>query len=472
MPNSMLRWQIRPNAQAPRWWSVVGVLVLVLGGVGDGLAQEPAAPQENAPQAPERVEVQGVSSDEQIAARLQDILVATEWFENPQVSVRDGVVFLAATTGRKEYRDWAGELARKTADVAAVVNRIQVAERSPWDFSPALDQLRILRDQALARLPVFAVALLLLLVFIALARLAVRLLRELMVRRDTRPLLRDVLAWAVALPVVLFGVYLALQVAGLGRLAVSLIGGTGLAGLVVGFAVRDIVENFFAGFLISLRNPFRTGDLIEVEGHLGVVQRVTSRGTVLMDHDGNHVQIPNATVYKSTILNFTANPRRRMNFAVGIGYESAISRAQELAMAVLRAHPAVLDDPEALVLVEQLASATVNLRIYFWYDSRAYDGLKIRSSLMRLVKRSFEENRISMPDDAREVIFPQGVPVHMLEEPAARGGESAPAAAPAAEPEISIATAAEGDLRSEEETIQEQGRSSRSPEEGADLLKP
>ena len=108
-----------------------------------------------------------------------------------------------------------------------------------------------------------------------------------------------------------------LRVAGLTQLALTVLGGTGLIGIIIGFAFRDIAENFLASLLLSMRNPFNGGDLIEVAGYTGIVQNLNTRSTVLLTLDGNHVQIPNATVYKSTIKNYSSIPSRRAEFLVG-----------------------------------------------------------------------------------------------------------------------------------------------------------
>jgi small-conductance mechanosensitive channel len=242
------------------------------------------------------------------------------------------------------------------------------------------------------------------------------------------------------------------------------VGGTGLIGLVVGIAFRDITENFLASLFLSLQQPFREGDLVEVAGITGFVQRLTSRTTVLMTPDGNQVQVPNSTVFRSTLRNFTSNPNRRDDFLVGIGYDDSIAFAQEIALKVLAEHPAVLTEPEPMVLVENLGPATVNLRVYFWLDGGRHSLLKVKSSVIRLVKRAFQDAGISMPDEAREVTFPDGVPVRMLE----REGTAPPAAArPAAEPGT-VATEAETGLQSEAGEIQEQARRSWTP--GENLL--
>lgn len=109
---------------------------------------------------------------------------------------------------------------------------------------------------------------------------------------------------------------------------------------------------------------------------------------------------------------------------IGIGYEDSIAGAQEVALAVLREHPAVLKEAEPLILVESVGSATVNIHIYFWIDGSQHSWMKVKSSVIRLTKRAFQTAGISTPDEAREMVFPQGVPVRML---GREGNQSAPA---------------------------------------------
>ncbi len=124
------------------------------------------------------------------------------------------------------------------------------------------------------------------------------------------------------------------------------------------------------------------------------------------------------------------------------------------------------------MLVDRLGSATVNLKVYFWYDGSRYNGLKVKSSLIRLVKQAFEKENISMPDEAREILFPEGVPVHMIEGTAERPAKEITEGKPA--PPVvreEVTTDAEGGLASEELQLRDQARSSRVPEEGESLLK-
>lgn len=419
------------------------------------------------PEPPGKVEVRPAAKDDEIGQRIADILTATGWFGDSSVTVQEGIVFLKGTTETDESRQWAGSLAKNTEGVVAVVNQIAVIPTMVWDFDPTFQVLNDLIRGFVRLLPLLVVAVAVILVSWVIARLTVYALRHALLARSLSRLLREVMARAGGIIVMLAGVYLVLRIAGLTQLALTVVGGTGLIGLVLGIAFRDITENFLASLFLSFQQPFREGDLVEVANVTGYVQRLTSRTTVLMTLDGNQVQVPNATVFKSTIRNFTSNPNRRDDFIVGIGYDDSIPFAQEVALKVLAEHPAILNEPEPLVLVENLGPSTVNLRVYFWLDGAQHSWLKVKSSVIRLVKRAFQDAGISLPDEAREVTFPDGVPVRMIERGQAADTADAAVAKPTVEPET-VATKAEAGLQSEAGEIKEQARRSWTP--GENLL--
>lgn len=424
--------------------------------------------------APTKVDVKPVARDEEIRERLQNVLEATEWFTAPEVRVEEGVVFLDGMATTEELKKWASDLARNTQDVVAVANRMEVAESSIWDLAPAWSGLSKLWREFIRAMPFLLFGLLILAVSVGGSMLATRKTRVLLRSRVQAKLLRNVIAYGAGVFVLLFGTYIVLRVSGLTQLALTVVGGTGLIGLAVGIAFRDITENFLASVFLSIQRPFETGDLVQISGVTGYVQQLNIRTTILVTLDGNLAQIPNATVYKNNLLNFTTNSNRREDFDVGIGYDDSINEAQEIALKVLTDHPAVLNRPEPLVLAESLGKATVNLRIYFWVNGREHSWLKVRSSLIRLVKCAYQKQGISMPDEAREVVFPQGVPVTMLAgtsavEPAATPGNASPADSTNAELEV-VSTKAEAGFSSEASVIEEQGRQAQPLQEGENLL--
>jgi len=423
-----------------------------------------------------KVDVKPVAHDEEIRQRLQSVLEATGWFVEPRVRVEQGVVFLNGPVESDELKKWAGDLARNTQDVVAVANRMEVAAPSMWDFQPAWSGLLALWRDVMRSLPFLAFGLLILILSVGAGAFATRATRTFLQRRLRAKLLRTVVARGVGVIVFLIGTYIVLRVSGLTQLALTVVGGTGLIGLAVGIAFRDITENFLASIFLSVQRPFETGDLVEVSGVTGYVQQLNMRTTVLMTLDGNLVQIPNATVYKSNVRNFTSNANRREDFVVGIGYDDSINEAQEIARKVLGEHPAVLKDPEPSVLADSLGKATVNLRVYFWLNGREHSWLKVRSSVIRLVKLAFQENGISMPDEAREVVFPQGVPVAMLDGETSKSqvNNARKRSAPVTDqrPRLNVAsTKAEAGLYSEADVIKQQAKQAQPLDDEENLLR-
>ncbi|WP_235679145.1 mechanosensitive ion channel family protein [Aquibium microcysteis] len=383
------------------------------------------------------------------ARRLKEILDSTRWFARSSVSVHDGVAFLEGETGGEEQRRWAGELAANFPGVIAVVNRIELPGDVGDTFLRAGEESARLYKRVVQAWPLILLAVVIAFATWIVAVIVNRASSAFLTPRIASPLLRSVIARALSVPVFLLGIYFVLQVAGLTNLAVTVLGGTGLIGIVIGFAFRDIAENFLASVLLSVRNPFRSGDLIDVAGHVGIVQNLNTRSTVLLTLDGNHVQIPNATVYKSIIKNYSSIPSRRAEFMIGIGYDSSTAAAQAIIAGVLAKHPAVLAQPEPLVLVDQLGAATVDLRVQYWFDSATYSPAKINSALLRLSKNALMAGGIEMPDTAREVVFPKGVPIRRAD----RASRPRPAALPREDPvppsDGEAATVGEGDLASE-----------------------
>jgi len=163
---------------------------------------------------------------------------------------------------------------------------------------------------------------------------------------------------------------------------------------------------------------------------------------------------------------------------IGVGYDISTASAQEVIRGVLGRHEAVMGDPEPLVLVDTLGASTVNLKVYYWIDGHRYSVVKVKSALLRLMKKALTDAGISMPDEAREVIFPQGVPVLHLEGQAERAAqrmaehdieETVRAERDAVESEED-ATSSEGDLSNERHDIESQAASAGTIEGETDLL--
>lgn len=348
-------------------------------------------------------------------------------------------------------------------------------------LSSAQSLLSELWSGFLYRLPGLALGVALMAVFIVLAPHAAKILVKPLTRTTTSPLLRSVIQRSVSLVLILLGIYLFLFLAGLTGFAIAVVSGTGVVGLILGFAFRDIAENFISSLLLTIQRPFRIGDIVQINDFTGIIQKVTARATTLVDFDGNHIQIPNATIYKGVIKNLTANPLMRGQFVIGVGYDSDIQQAQQIAQKITALQENVLKDPEPQILIDELGASTYNVKVYFWVDVEKTSVLKMASVLMRNITQAFLDANISMPDDARERIFPQGLPIHNETDNTKSEVSVSPLPPMSADKtsddsqsetvnKLPNEGSANDDVSSEANEIREQARRSRDPEAGENIL--
>jgi small-conductance mechanosensitive channel len=156
--------------------------------------------------------------------------------------------------------------------------------------------------------------------------------------------------------------------------------------------------------------------------HSGKVIRLTSRDTVLMTYDGNHLRIPNSVIITSALTNYSRNPLRRFDFAVGVSTNLDLVEVRRLGLETLGSLSSVLDDPGPNILIEELGDSTVNMRFFGWVDQRENDFAKSKSEAIRLVKVAFDDADIEMPEPIYRVHLQEAgaVAAKETEEPVTR----------------------------------------------------
>ncbi len=177
----------------------------------------------------------------------------------------------------------------------------------------------------------------------------------------------------------------------------DIIAGLGISTVAIGFAFKDILQNYFAGLLILWRQPFKVGDQIKVKEFEGTVEEINMRSTRLKTYDGERAILPNGDVYTSVMLVKTAYDKRRTKFVVGIGYPDSIEEARQVIHDVLNGIEGVLKDPGPWVYVTELAGSSVNLTVYFWTESHQANVLKISDQVITGVKLALDKASIDMP---------------------------------------------------------------------------
>lgn len=366
------------------------------------VAQSGSAPVADQPSGPISVE-DSATQDAAIAVRIRDILGELDGYEDVTVTVTSGIVTLKGTTLSSDLAEALSELVTRVDGVVAIRNDVvettDVAER----LSPAMERFRQRMGQVVAYLPLLAVAVLAFALIFGLGLLIARV-RQPWDRLAPNAFIADIYRTVVRLGFLIAGLVLALDILGATALLSTILGAAGIIGLAIGFAVRDTVENFIASIMLSIRQPFRPNDTIEINGDEGKVIRLTSRATILLSYDGNHIRIPNATVFKSRIVNFTRNAERRFLFDVGVAPDSDLALALRLAEDSLAALPFTLQTPAPSVWIQEIGDSTVTLRMTAWIDQRESGLLAAKSESIRLILNRFTESGIAMPEPTYRVI--------------------------------------------------------------------
>ena len=266
--------------------------------------------------------------------------------------------------------------------------------RGRFDF--AFDKLSAGLTAFIAWLPLLAVAVLIVAFAAWLAGFVSRRLHLLRLRTDN-PYMNGLIRNVVRAVIVLFGVVVALNLLNATALVTAVLGSAGVVGLVLGFAFKDIAENYVAGILLSLRQPFAPGHHVVIDGNEGKVVALHSRTTVLMTMEGNELRLPNALVFKAIILNYSRNPNRRFDFTIPIDLAQSIRSAQSLALEQICGIDGLLQDPAPSWTVHEYGPGGIVLRFFGWVDQRSSDLGKVRSEAIRRVKAAFAEAGIEAP---------------------------------------------------------------------------
>lgn len=214
-----------------------------------------------------------------------------------------------------------------------------------------------------------------------------------MVRADLDPILVN-FASSIASGILLVIVL----IAALDRLGVdttSFIAVLGAAGLAVGLALKDSLQNFAAGIMMIIFRPFKLGDFIEAGGVSGVIEKISVFSTIMKTGDNREIIIPNGQIYAGAITNYSARDTRRIDMVFGIGYDDDILKAKQIMEDILAAHELVLDEPAPAVALAELADSSVNFNVRPWVKSGDY--WPVRSDLLQKIKLAFDANDISIP---------------------------------------------------------------------------
>lgn len=356
------------------------------------------------------VAVDDVAEDRDISRRLSKIYDAAEtagWLSNCHVQLDSGIVTLSGLADSDEHRQWAENVARKTEDVVAVINELEV------DGSLDIQSTQMIVQESLTRLwsdflkrsPLLFAALIIIILTSLAARAVGWVGLKALEHRRIRSSLKDLIYQLSSIAVWIVGLLIATVVAFPGMTPSKALTVLGLGSVAIGFAFKDIFENFFAGILILWRYPFDRGDFITCGDLTGKVEEITIRNTLIRRLDGELAVVPNATLFKNNVDVLTSQPQRRVRIVCGVAYDEDVAESRDVILQAVQGCESVQGKRTVEVFAQEFADSSVNFEVAWWTGSKPADIRRSRNEVVAAIKRALDDAGIEIPYPYRTLTF-------------------------------------------------------------------
>lgn len=273
-------------------------------------------------------------------------------------------------------------------------------------ISAAWEKVQGMINGAIALLPNVVLALIVFAIFFAIGGSIRHLVRRLTLKRRHARNLGLILGRLAQWSTILIGLFISLSIVIPTLRAGDLVQLLGISGVAIGFAFRDILQNFLAGILILLTEPFQLDDQIIFKDFEGTVESIQTRATTIRTYDGRRIVIPNSELFTNSVTVNTAFEHRRLEYDIGIGYGDDISEAKQLILAAINETHGVLQSPAPDAIVVGLAESTVNIRARWWVKPpRRAEVLDLQDRVLTAIKQKLMENGIDLPFPTQQILF-------------------------------------------------------------------
>lgn len=285
-------------------------------------------------------------------------------------------------------------------DSTAITQDVQSA------FSIVIEKVNGWFYAAIDMLPNFAVAIVVVILFALLARLARWAIHKIFAKNTNNISVVRLFGTISYIAVITAGLFIALGVLNLEKTVTSLLAGAGILGLAIGFAFQDIAANFLSGILMAFRKPLKTNDLVETNGFMGIVRHISIRTTILSTFQGQEVMIPNKDVFNNPIVNYTKSGDRRVDLAVGVSYGDDLQKVEDLVKKTVAGLDGVKKEKGVDLVYTEFGDSSINFTTVFWLQDISHGSfLKCRSEAIKAIKAAFDANDITIPFPIRTLDF-------------------------------------------------------------------
>lgn len=274
-------------------------------------------------------------------------------------------------------------------------------------------QLRDIARGAIEVMPQLLIALIIILLTYAFAKLARNIAQRILKKTKLRKSLINLLILFSSITIWIIGLMIAAIIAFPGLTPTKMLAGLGIGSVAIGFAFKDIFENFLAGIIILLRKEMRINDFIACEGYEGTVESILVRETHIRQPDGELVILPNSILFKNPLTIRTDLDQRRTTIICGVGYGENVDEARSvIKQAVTDCKTVISDSRPVQIFANEFADSSINFEVTWWTGSKPIDIRESRDEVVAAVKSALDKSGIEIPFPYRTLTFNQPISVN------------------------------------------------------------
>ncbi len=261
-------------------------------------------------------------------------------------------------------------------------------------------------DAIILKLPNFAVAILVMLVFYFIAKGIRKFSYRLLFRKITEESIKQMLSRIMYAIVLIIGFFIALGVMQLDKVLTSVLAGAGVVGLAIGLALQGTLSNTFSGLMLSFLPKVRIGDFIEAQDKSGYVDEINLRNITLRQTDNEYVIIPNSIFIENPFTNYSLSDRSRIDVSCGVGYESNLQKVEDLVTKIISENFDQKENEGVEFFFTEFGDSSINFVTRFWISStKPKPKLEAKHKAIKLIKKNFDEAGINIPFPIRTLDF-------------------------------------------------------------------
>lgn len=260
-------------------------------------------------------------------------------------------------------------------------------------------------NDILNKLPVILIAIAVFLIGLFFINKLKSIVETILLKKMSNILTASFIVNILSLVLTVFLILITLNILGYKTITNKILAAAGISTFIIGFALKDIGENFLAGILMAFRRPFRIGDLIEVDGFKGKVIKMSLRETTIKTADGRDVFIPNAIIQKNSLQNYTIDDLLRTDFTIELDYNNNVEKVIDNVTNTLNTFNTILKSPKPSVALISITNSLLTFSVSYWFNTDDVNapGASLRNNVLQKVFNNLKENNFTFPISSYDV---------------------------------------------------------------------